>query len=389
MTATDRQSISSAPAVLADPPELRATNFEDFSEIHRLEAEFFSELYTPDDRRRMFEDNPLWPRLAGGWPLGWVLEDSSGVIVGSVGNIPSLYLYRGEEKICANGHSWVVASEHRGYAPLLMDEYFQQDGADLVISSRVGVDAAPLWRSYGLQVPVGDWSRMAYMATDRRVLARTALAMKGVPFRRALSGPAAAALKLRERFTTTSLSPLPDGFELGESRVFDERFDEFWEELRSRKKEMLLAVRDRATLEWRFGIALRAGRLWIHEARRNGRMRAYCVLRSHHHRPAAHRTQALHGMRLVDYQTLEDSVDLLPGLLRSAISRCVADGYSLLEHNACDLPKMRSFDASAPYRQAKPTWSLYVGTTDPALASELTSPEVWDPSEYDGEPSYM
>jgi hypothetical protein len=61
----------------------------------------------------------------------------------------------------------------------------------------------------------------------------------------------------------------------------------------------------------------------------------------------------------------------------------------MLEHNGCDIPKMRGFDQVAPYRITKAAWSFYYRTTDPDLADVLAHPDVWDPSEYDGDASFM
>jgi hypothetical protein len=378
------------PATGVDVPDLRPTRFSDFEAIERLESQFFEEMYTAEDRRRTFEDNPLWPRLHESWPLGWVLEDSDGTIVGSVGNIPSTYVYRGEEKICANGHSWVTSAQHRGYAPFLMHEYFQQDDVDLFVSSRVGPEATSVWQgSGGRPVGVGDWATMAAMVTDPRRVARAGLEMAGVPCANVLSGPAAWALRTVDRLRSRPLGPTPDDVEVVESRGFDDRFDEFWDELRTRYHDTVLAVRDRAALEWRLGVPLRAGTLWVFEARRRGRMRAYLVVKAHYHRPAAaHRTRGVHRMRIVDHQSVDGTVDLLPPLVRAAAARCAADGYALLESNACDVPKMHAFDGAAPHRTKKQGWSFYVQTSDESLVPDQGRPGAWDPSDYDGEPSY-
>jgi hypothetical protein len=361
-----------------EPPRLREASFADFADIHRLESEFFSEVFPLDERRAVFEENPLWPRLADRWPVGWVLEDSSGTIVGSVTNVPSRYLYRGEEKICANGHSWVTTFEHRAYAALLMDEYFNQDGVDLALTPVVGPDALGIWRAYGTPMPLGEWTRIAYAVTNRRAFAREALAMLGVPWAAGLSVPVAAALAAKEALRPRSLPETPDGVEIVESRGFDERFEVFWEELRAREHDMLLAVRDRATLEWHFGLPLRAGRLWVYTANRDGRIRAYLVIKQ------LDRANGIHSMMLIDYQTVDTAIDLLPGLVRAAASRCASEGNSVLEHRGCEVPKMRSFDEFAPYRRNTGAWAFHFLAFDPVLAAELTRPTVWDPSDYDG-----
>jgi hypothetical protein len=380
---TEGGSPGAVATAAVEPPDLRPATFDDFPAIHRLESRFLTNIFAPDDRRALFEENPLWPRVKEYWPVGWVLEDSGGTIVGSVTNVPSLYAFRGEEKIGANGLAWAVTAEHRGYAALLMDEYFMQDDADLVISSNVGEGATPIWQAYGTAVPLGDWGRAAYMVTNRRAFTRDVLAMKKVPVAGALSVPAAAALAVKDRVSSPSLPEAPDGVEIAESRAFDDRFDAFWDELRAQNHGTLLAVRDRPTLEWHYRLALRSGRIRIYTAERAGLLRAYCVAKQWD------RPSGMRAMKVVDYQTLDTAVDLLPGLVRAAAERCTHDGIGLLEHNGCDIPKMQGFDRFAPYRITKAAWSFYFRSSDPALAAELAQPAVWDPSEYDGDASYM
>lgn len=376
-------AVAGAPAAFVEPPDLRPATFDDFPAMYRLESRFLTNIFSPDDRRALFEENPLWPRLADRWPVGWVLEEPDGTIVGAVTNVPSPYVLRGEEKICGNGLAWAVTEEHRGYAALLMDEYFEQEHADFVVSSNVGVGATAIWQAYGTRVPIGDWGRAAYVVTDRRSFTREVLAMKGIPLAGVLSAPAAAGLAVKEGLTSRKLPAAPDGVEVVEGRGFDDRFDAFWEELRAQNPDTLLAVRDRATLEWHYRLPLRAGHLWVYTARQDGRIRAFCVVKEYL------RPSGMRSMKIVDYQTVDPSVDLLPGLARAAAERCAHDHVGMLEHNGCELPKMSGFDQVAPYRITKAAWSFYYRTTDPDLADALAHPDVWDPSEYDGDTSFM
>ena len=213
--------------------------------------------------------------------MGWVLEDSAGAVVGSVTNVPSPYVFRGEEKIGATGLAWAATAEHRGYAALLMDEYFNQDTADVVLSSNVGAGATPIWQAYGTTVPLGDWAKAAYTVTNRRAFVREVLAMKGIPMAGALAVPAAVALTVKEGVRPRSLPGAPSDVEVVERRGFDERFDAFWAELRDRNPDTLLAVRDRATLEWHYRLLLRSDRLWVYTAERVGdseRMIPFAIL---------------------------------------------------------------------------------------------------------------
>ncbi|HEY2194341.1 MAG TPA: hypothetical protein VGH76_18870 [Actinomycetospora sp.] len=383
MSAESTGTAAAAPTAFVEPPELRPATFDDFPAMHGLESRFLTNIFSPEDRRALFEENPLWPRLKDRWTVGWVLEDPDGSIVGAVTNVPSPYVLHGEEKICGNGLAWAVTEEHRGYAALLMDEYFEQEQADFVASSNVGVGATTIWQAYGTRVPLGDWGRAAYVVTNRRSFTREVLAMKGIPLAGALSVPAAAGLAVKEGATARKLAGPPEGVEIVEARGFDDRFDAFWEELRAKHADMLLAVRDRATLEWHYRIPLRAGRLWVYTAERAGSIRAFCVVKEYT------RPTGMRSMKIVDYQTVEDAVDLLPGLARAAAERSADARLGMLEHNGCDIPKMSGFDDVAPYRITKAAWSFYYRTTDPDLADTLAHPDAWDPSEYDGDTSFM
>jgi hypothetical protein len=48
---------------------------------------------------------------------------------------------------------------------------------------------------------------------------------------------------------------------------------------------------------------------------------------------------------------------------------------------------MQSFDRFAPYRRALPNWPSFYRSADPALAGELSQPDAWDPSTFDGDAS--
>jgi hypothetical protein len=113
-----------------------------------------------------------------------------------------------------------------------------------------------------------------------------------------------------------------------------------------------------------------------------GAMHAYGVFKRQDHAPSG-----LTRMRLVDYQSIEPTVDLLPSLIVEAARRCADEGIGALEHVGCDLPKTRAFDQFAPYRRRLPAWSYYYKAADPSVEAALTRPEAWDPSSFDGDAS--
>ncbi len=162
---------------------------------------------------------------------------------------------------------------------------------------------------------------------------------------------------------------------------FDVRFDVFWHELVRQNPEKLLADRSLAALAWHFGPAMRSGLLWIFTASKNKQVRGYCIVRREYSTPGVRR------MRLVDYQSIEPEVDLLPCLLGAAVRRCSAEDFYVLENIGVGVPKMRAFEDYAPYRLRSDSWPFFYRAADPALHAELLQPGFWDPSSFDGDSS--
>lgn len=373
-------TISPPPSRLA-PPRLRLARLEDYPQIQHLEAAYLDATLSADEWPRLWLDNPLWPRLGSHFPIGWVLEDASGLVVGSLSGIPSLYRFRGQELVCVSTRAWVVRSEYRSFAPWLIEEFLNQPGVDLFIGTTANQNAAPIFSTFATRVPVGDWETIAYCLTGYRGFARKALQKRRIPLARPLALPIAAALWLKDALSPKPLRAVSSTVVVTAADSFDSRFDLFWDELVRQNPEKLLAARDSQSLAWHYAIAMRKKRILILTAVRHGLLRAYCVLIRQEGK------EAIHRMRLNDYQTVEPETDLLPELLRAAVKLCVAEGYEALEHHGCGLPKMRSFDQFAPRRWKLANWPFYYHTANPKLAAELCRPEIWDPSTFDGDAS--
>lgn len=364
-------------------PQLRPTRLDDYPQIQRLESSHGLLTLPAENWARMWLDNPLRSRLGDDWPFGWVLEDTAGVIVGSLANIPSLYRFQDRELVSVTGRGWVVREDYRGAALLLMDEYFNQDRADLFINTTVNSMAVDPFSAFGsARVPLGDWETAAYWVTGYPGFARTALRIKNVPMPGVFAIPAAAVLKLKDAITSRPIANGTPSATIEQASHFDARFDAFWKELSSQNRGRLVGVRDCPTLTWHFAGPLRAGQAWIMTASNNGMMRAYAVLKRQDHPPSG-----LTRMRLVDYQTVDAENDLLPGIVAAALKRCAAEGIHTLEHVGCGLPKTHAIDGVAPYRRKLPAWPFYYHAADSDLNAALRNPLVWDPSTYDGDAS--
>jgi hypothetical protein len=361
---------------------LRPARFEDYDQIIRLESTLSPDTLARDDWRRLWLDNPIWPEVGSWWKIGWVLETAAGEIVGCVGNVPLRYHFRGERLTVATGRAWVVLPEHRafGSARRLVHEHFHQPAVDFVMDTSVSREGSERFRHFGKPVPAGDWAAVAYFVTGYRAFAKRALQKLHVPLANALTPAAAIGLHLKDAVFAKRLRT-HRSFSIEESDRFDSRFDVFWDELLRQKPQIFLAARDGATLSWHFAIPMRRGRIWILTASRSRQLRAYCVFER------KDSGQELRRMRLIDYQSIEPGADLLADFVAVALRRAAAEGVSVLDKSGLGLAKMRSFDEFAPYRREQP-WPCWYRTTNPALALELHRPELWEPTEYDGDASF-
>lgn len=359
--------------------EIRAACFEDYEGIAALETAHGLASKPLDEWRRLWTDNPYYEELGPKWPIGWVLHDR-GRIVGSSGNIPLPYIFRGKKILVASGRGWVVEDQYRGYAPLLADEYFSQQNVDVFLNNTVNAKAADAFQTFGsLRVPVGDWTTAAFAVTKHRGFAESALRIKEIPQPRLLSYPAGLALSLKDRFT--SKRPARSDIDVSLARDFDHRFDTFWVRLQERSAEFL-AVRSREVLKWHFGPSLASGGIWVLTAAASGTMEAYAIFQR--------RDEPRYGlkrMRMVDFQAFERRDEYCAAIVRRASEECRAQGIHVLEHVGCGLEKTRIFEQAAPYRRQLPSWSFFYLANNPELASHLSKPEAWAPSSYDGDSS--
>ncbi|MGA8027351.1 MAG: hypothetical protein WB992_09400 [Bryobacteraceae bacterium] len=366
-------------AVLSHRVELRQARFEDYKGIAALESSHGLASKPFDEWRRLWAGNPCYEELGSQWPIGWVLEDGDR-IVGCSSNIPLPYVFRGRKLLVAAGRGWVVDNRYRGYAPLLGDEYFNQQNVDVFLNNTVNDKAADLFDTFGsLPAPVGDWSTAAFTITGYRGFAESALRIKEIPGARLLSYPAGVALSLKDSFTAKAI-PRSD-IDVSMARDFDQRFDTFWERLQERSSTFL-AVRSREVLKWHFGPSLERNEIWVLTAGESGKIEAYSVFQR--------RDEPRYGLkrvRMVDFQAFERHDQYCAALMRRAYDESRAQGIHVLEHVGCDLEKTRVFEEAAPYRRKLPSWSFFYLAKNAELAAQLSGREAWAPSSYDGDSS--
>ncbi len=368
-------------------PRLRDVRLEDYAQLASLTSpyRFATSVWTEEQWRYVWLNNPVYMGLGRDFPIGWVLEADKR-IVGHVGHVPLFFQFDRQRLLISNGYTYVVEPEYRGYAPLLLDQYMNQKGVDVVLGHQVNLNSLPSHLGLGAQpAPVGAWDQKAVWIVSYQELIADWLGRKSLPAAGLLSYPAALALSTKDTWNRMLLrrrARRESGIEM--CAAFDERFDDFWEELCAEYPRKFLAWRTRADLEWRFHFALREKRIWIATFSQGGRLRAYAIFLLQKNCEPQDRIRRL---IVADFQSLDRDDSVYCAMLRAALERSRKSGIHLLvtmgiSASGTDMSVM------APHRGPLPRHSTSLfKARDPKLSRALESPQAWCPSLYDGDSS--
>jgi len=364
------------------PLKLREANLEDYEQIVAIQNRNGLASRARENWLGFWQDNPVYRRRRATWPIGWLLEDTDCKIVGWLGNLPSAYYFARREVLCASASPWVVDESYRGYSMLLLDRFTRQKDVHLLVNTTAGPTAGPVCNLFGYsKVPVGDWDKSAFWITNYCGFLRVTSSMKGVPLAENLSYPLAAVLFLKDYFKSDQTHVDSSFPQIELCSRFDSRFDDFWEQLKQQRSDILLAVRTQETLEWHFREQLAQGQLWIFTACKESRIIAVALL------DRRNNGRGLKSVRLVDFQALPGWEKMLRPFLSRALEKCRSEGIHLLEVTGCWLDRPGLPRVFPPHYRGLPSWIFYYKALNEELARALQEPTVWAPSSFDGDAS--
>lgn len=362
---------------------VREASLEDYAQVSGLESRYGLETKTYDEWKHLWVNNPIYLQRAQRWPIGWVLEDSDRKIVGYLGNIPLSYEFEGKELLVAAGRAWVVDSQYRSYALLLMDYFLAQTNVDLYLNTSLNAQAFEGFQTFGPSpVPIGEWNCSNFWVTNYPGFLASFLMVKEVPFAKILSYPLSVPLFFRDLLTMGRFRKNGKRIDVRFCSGFDERFDSFWEDLKRSRSHVLLGTRTREILDWHFRCALLRDRAWIFRITDGAHLVAYSIFYRQDNVKFG-----LKRVRLVDFQTLEDDNSLLLPMLSCALERCRRTGIHMLEIMGLCPEKAELIAKLIPHRRKLSSWLSFYKTNNPQLAESLNDPKAWDLYLFDGDSS--
>lgn len=370
--------------------DIREASLADYEKIAALLLRNGLEARTREEWEHLWINNPVYKRLRS-WPVGWIvtkdLEDGA-EIVGFLGNIPVSYHFRGREILASSLHALTLDASHRGHGLLLLNRLLESaPEVECFVGSTANANSSKVLDRLGVpRAPAGDWENAVFWITNYDGFVNSAISRKGWPG--SLAGFASLGLRTYDKLSKVSWPS--QNHPLQQQENFDERFDVFWQELQQAYPNRFLATRSREVLDWHFKFSLAQNRAWVVTYEIGSRVLAYAIF----HRQDYHEIN-LKRVRLVDYQSLPGfgdapataSDEVLASMLAWGLRECGAQGIHMLEAFGFRPDKQRIIDRLAPHHRKLASWTYFYKATSAALQDALQDPQVWDPSQFDGDAS--
>ena len=360
---------------MANTARLREATFRDHAAITQVFARNDGGLL--DSASTWEHDWKANPFYREGFPIGWVLEDGAGNVVGTFSNIPMEYEFRGRSIRAAFARAWSVDPTYRNYSILLAREFISQKNVDLMLATRANPIASKVYQSILRMTPISADDRGSFLwILSYPGVVRAYLRIRKVPLAGLWSPMAAAGLMVCDRLLRVNRRVYAK-YDVHIATQFDERFDRFWCRLREQSGH-LSAVRSRAALAWRFDSSRLRGRTTILTIPEGDDIGGYLILvRASSERGAS-------GM-VADLQVPDDRAEYVRTLLSAAlkvsreqgIAYLVSDGFNSFKHDIL-------LEAS-PHRQIPRYCSCFYKAFAPELQRALEDAAAWDLGPCDGD----
>ena len=308
-------------------------------------------------------------------PIGWVLENAEGRVLGYLGNMHQMYEYHGVFLKAASSGSWMVDAAHRGTALPLVIAFYKQKGIDLYLNGSANQLTIKVMAAFKIpRIPLPDYNTPCFWALRPRAFALAVMRRKSIPGASVLSWMAGSAIGIWDLSRQSGRGK--QSVAVNQCETFGLGFDDIWPRLSSATPR-LRAVRNAAILQWKFGVDLRAGNAIILVAGPINQPSGYAVL--------IRRDPSELGMEMfdiADIQAVGDDPEVFKSLILAGIEAAHERGADALKLSTGTPAKRRPAEALRPYSYQLPYWQLYYKAA-PSVTVDLSQSDSWDFSRFD------
>jgi len=319
------------------------------------------------------------------WPIGWVLENDNGRIVGNLWNILMIYEFKDKKLTAAISSSWTVDKSYRSYSIPLHENFFKQKNVDIFIATTANYSAGRVLEEAfeAKKIPFNSYNEVMFWITNYHDFVKSFMIKKDIPLK-ILNYPISLGLKVVDNIRNKRRIVRDKTIKIREYHYFDQRFDVFWEKLKNKNQGKLLCTRNGEWLEWHYKAYSNTDKLSIFCSEKSGQITAYGIL-CRADNPKINLTR----MKLVDLQSIDNDNIVIDEIVKSCIKKCKKDKISVFEVVGFNKEKRNIIEKYKPLKRKFQSWPFFYKANNGELGLELENYKIWDVCEYDGDASLM
>ena len=358
---------------------IREAKFEDYGEIRDLANKFNISVYSKNNWEDIWKNNPYLKNENKNWAIGWVLEDNN-KIVGHLGNIPTQYFYNQKKYTGSIISCWVVEPEYRLHSIRLIKEYHAQSRVDFFLATTSNLKTARALKAFGWQnMPNDEYDtklniilnfEYVYNSFISRRFKKNNLFFKVIY--KFLS------LFLYKKINYWKKFKTKKKFEI--YKKFDDKFDEFWEKIKSEKRSKFLFNRDSEWVNWHLNTKIQENESLILVLKENNQIIGYAICVNKYD-SSVNMKKAV----LVDLMLLEKKEQFTLDLILSCLEESRKSNCHLFQMVGFDDKKRKFMYKLSPFRRRNKFSPYLFKSENLELKDLLQNKDSWYPNEFEGD----
>jgi hypothetical protein len=351
---------------------LREQRFEDYAGVVAVLGRNGLRSPSPDQWAYFWNASPHREQLDH-IPFGWLLEHETDGVVGTFRNIAFLYEWNCKPVRVVVASAWAVDRAYRRQSLMLAKAYFNQTGADVLLNTTAVLETSgkAFLAFRAARVPQPTYTTRMLWITGYQGFSAHYLRQRRIPAANLLRYP----VGLGAWFSELSRRSARAADRVRQVDSFDDRFDRFWA-IERQRRDRLQAIRDAATLRWRFALERERPFVAVLESGKDIDGYAVCVRRDQ---------DGLRRLEVVDLQVRDEDSSLMRTLVDGALGLARDQDIHLVALTGFGEAKRQALATLRPHCKAVSGWPLYYKAVAHDLVRPLESPEAWDLSLYDGD----
>ena len=358
---------------------IRKVRFEDYEEIRDLAEKFNINVYSKNNWEDIWKKNPCLKNENKNWTIGWVLENNN-KIVGHLGNIPTEYIYNQKKYIGSVISCWVVEPEYRLHSIRLIKEYHAQSGIDFFLATTSNFKTAKALKAFG-------WQNMPHEEYDNKlnIIINFEYVYNSYILRRFKKNNIffkiiykCLSLFLYKKINYWKKFETNKKFEI--YKKFDDKFDEFWEKIKTENRSKFLFNRSSEWVNWHLNNKIQENESLILALKENKKIVGYAI--------CVNKYDSRVNMKkavLVDLMLLEKKEQFSLDLILSCLEESRKSNCHLFQMVGFDDKKRKFMYKLSPFSR-KNKFSPYLFKSENLeLIDLLQNKDSWYPNELEGD----